>query len=208
MFLLLIIIAIMHILIIIKDFKNQFYKYTVILNQSINEIIRSSSIINRNFTNVENIIKDLKVNKSSSKKNNKLNENTYSLFQKDIDRLFPNKRVLILDRTQMSLLTKSELLKVNINSEIFNSGEELISVISSFKNKYDAIFIGSIIDGDYSSKEIVKILHNNEKVDKPIFILTTDVTYLNSYSKYGFDGYIKKPLSISEMIDAFNNINK
>jgi len=111
----------------------------------------------------------------------------------------PYGRILVVDDVESNLFVARGLLQpYNINVEVTGSGSDAVNKIKT-GNKYDIIFMDHMMpgmDGIEATKHIREFGYN-----EAIIALTANVLdkESGSFEKYGFSGYIAKPVDITQL---------
>lgn len=122
---------------------------------------------------------------------------------------FERKRILIVDDIKLNLIMLKELL-IKFDQEVLeaNNGLEAVAIA---KEKHPDLIIMDIrmpeMDGNHATK-IIKSAPQTKKI--PIIALTGDVVALNKTDriKNEYDGYLTKPVDISELKNELSNFIK
>ena len=114
---------------------------------------------------------------------------------------FDGLRALVVDDEPMNLVVATGIMKnYKIVTDIANSGKEAIQKIS--ENHYDVVFMDHMMpemDGVEAMKAIKQIAHDSGKDIKVIALTANAVAGAREmFTREGFDGFISKPINISD----------
>ncbi len=139
----------------------------------------------------------------------KIHNKTKTINKKKHDLIsFPQnlKNILIIDDDHSILELLIEIFDMfNINCTPAKNGEEALTIID--KKEFDLIITDLTIKGGKGGKEIISELKRKKNNIKVIVISGySEDDVLSNYKKYGFDGRIKKPFTVNDIIKEINKI--
>lgn len=173
-----------------SNIKNNLYTAKKLITLMGGTIIASS---NYNEGTTMKIVLDQKLGESDNEKLTKY-ENTYD-----------KKRILLVDDNVSTNKIISKLLKdTNIELDYVSLGKEALDKIRN-KEKYDLILLDEVmnpLDGKTVMKKFKDIRNFNTKV----ILLTrnNEYEYNEEYLKYGFDGYLLKPINKDKLLEIID----
>ena len=175
-----------------SNIKNNLYTAKKLITLMGGTIIASS---NYNEGTTMKIVLDQKLGELDNEKLTKY-ENTYD-----------KKRILLVDDNISTNKIISKLLKdTNIELDYVGLGKEALDKIRS-KEKYDLILLDEVMD-PLDGKTIMKKFKDIRNFNTTVILLTrnNEYEYNEEYLKYGFSGYLLKPINkdkLFEIIDKY-----
>ena len=123
-------------------------------------------------------------------------------------------KILAVDDNTINLLVLEEFLKMyNNNPDTVHSGWECIEMIKN--NKYDIVLLDHIMPEMDGVETLRKIKENLEDVYNTTTFIALTANYDSeaeiTYKKYGFDGYLPKPIELNKMcmlLEKYRNKKK
>ncbi len=136
--------------------------------------------------------------------NNKQCDMIINLSVKRVKKKKKKYKALIVDDNKPTAKMNQEVLNtINVDSDMVFSAEECIEAISKNYDDYDIIITDNQMP-NMNGTELISELKNMPGFNLPVIIVTGDSNNNNIFIKrYGFDGYVQKPLSkekIEELI--------
>ena len=116
------------------------------------------------------------------------------------------KNILVVDDNMLNLKVAERLLKAyKCNITLVSSGSECLDKVSN--NKYDLILLDEVMD-PLDGVTIMKKFKDIRNFKTNVILLTrnNEYEYNEEYLKYGFSGYLLKPISkdkLFEIIDKY-----
>ena len=131
---------------------------------------------------------------------------------KEIDKSFLNKRVLLVEDNEINAEVMTSMLEMkNIKVEVVYDGEE---AVDKFENSpagyYNAILMDiemPVMTGVEASK-VIRNLHKQDAMTIPIISVTANSIFENVFfsRKYGMDDYVGKPIDIEKLYKVLQDI--
>ena len=173
-----------------SNIKNNLYTAKKLITLMGGTIIASS---NYNEGTTMKIVLDQKLGEQYDEKLNKY-ENTYD-----------KKRILLVDDNISTNKIISKLLKdTNIELDYVGLGKEALDKIRS-KEKYDLILLDEVMD-PLDGKTVMKKFKDIRDFNTKVILLTrnNEYEYNEEYLKYGFDGYLLKPINKDKLLEIID----
>lgn len=173
-----------------SNIKNNLYTAKKLITLMGGTIIASS---NYNEGTTMKIVLDQKLGESDNEKLNKY-ENTYD-----------KKRILLVDDNVSTNKIISKLLKdTNIELDYVSLGKEALDKIRS-KEKYDLILLDEVMN-PLDGKTVMKKFKDIRDFNTKVILLTrnNEYEYNEEYLKYGFDGYLLKPINKDKLLEIID----
>ena len=173
-----------------SNIKNNLYTAKKLITLMGGTIIASS---NYNEGTTMKIVLDQKLGKQYDEKLNKY-ENTYD-----------KKRILLVDDNISTNKIISKLLKdTNIELDYVGLGKEALDKIRS-KEKYDLILLDEVMD-PLDGKTVMKKFKDIRDFNTKVILLTrnNEYEYNEEYLKYGFAGYLLKPINKDKLLEIID----
>ena len=170
-----------------SNIKNNLYTAKKLITLMGGTIIASS---NYNEGTTMKIVLDQKLGEQYDEKLNKY-ENTYD-----------KKRILLVDDNISTNKIISKLLKdTNIELDYVGLGKEALDKIRS-KEKYDLILLDEVMD-PLDGKTVMKKFKDIRDFNTKVILLTrnNEYEYNEEYLKYGFAGYLLKPINKDKLLE-------
>lgn len=123
------------------------------------------------------------------------------------EKIYDKKRILLIDDNISTNKIISKLIKdTNIELDYVSVGKEALDKIRN-KEKYDLILLDEVMD-PLDGKTIMKKFKDIRNFNTTVILLTrnNEYEYNEEYLKYGFSGYLLKPINkdkLFEIIDKF-----
>lgn len=116
-------------------------------------------------------------------------------------------KALIVDDHKPTAKMNQEVLKnINIDSDMVFSAAECIKTILHSYDEYDIVITDNQMP-EMNGTELIKELKNIPGFSLPVIIVSGDDNNNNMFiKKYGFDGYIQKPLSQEKIDKIIKNL--
>lgn len=173
-----------------SNIKNNLYTAKKLITLMGGTIIASS---NYNEGTTMKIVLDQKLGEQYDEKLNKY-ENTYD-----------KKRILLVDDNISTNKIISKLLKdTNIELDYVGLGKEALDKIRS-KEKYDLILLDEVMD-PLDGKTVMKKFKDIRDFNTKVILLTrnNEYEYNEEYLKYGFAGYLLKPINKDKLLEIID----
>ena len=173
-----------------SNIKNNLYTAKKLITLMGGTIIASS---NYNEGTTMKIVLDQKLGEQYDEKLNKY-ENTYD-----------KKRILLVDDNISTNKIISKLLKdTNIELDYVSLGKEALDKIRS-KEKYDLILLDEVMD-PLDGKTVMKKFKDIRDFNTKVILLTrnNEYEYNEEYLKYGFAGYLLKPINKDKLLEIID----
>lgn len=173
-----------------SNIKNNLYTAKKLITLMGGTIIASS---NYNEGTTMKIVLDQKLGEQYDEKLNKY-ENTYD-----------KKRILLVDDNISTNKIISKLLKdTNIELDYVGLGKEALDKIRS-KEKYDLILLDEVMD-PLDGKAVMKKFKDIRDFNTKVILLTrnNEYEYNEEYLKYGFAGYLLKPINKDKLLEIID----
>ena len=173
-----------------SNIKNNLYTAKKLITLMGGTIIASS---NYNEGTTMKIVLDQKLGEQYDEKLTKY-ENTYD-----------KKRILLVDDNISTNKIISKLLKdTNIELDYVSLGKEALDKIRS-KEKYDLILLDEVMD-PLDGKTIMKKFKDIRDFNTKVILLTrnNEYEYNEEYLKYGFAGYLLKPINKDKLLEIID----
>ena len=173
-----------------SNIKNNLYTAKKLITLMGGTIIASS---NYNEGTTMKIVLDQKLGEQYDEKLNKY-ENTYD-----------KKRILLVDDNISTNKIISKLLKdTNIELDYVGLGKEALDKIRS-KEKYDLILLDEVMD-PLDGKTVMKKFKDIRDFNAKVILLTrnNEYEYNEEYLKYGFAGYLLKPINKDKLLEIID----
>ena len=173
-----------------SNIKNNLYTAKKLITLMGGTIIASS---NYNEGTTMKIVLDQKLGEQYDEKLNKY-ENTYD-----------KKRILLVDDNISTNKIISKLLKdTNIELDYVGLGKEALDKIRS-KEKYDLILLDEVKD-PLDGKTVMKKFKDIRDFNTKVILLTrnNEYEYNEEYLKYGFAGYLLKPINKDKLLEIID----
>ena len=173
-----------------SNIKNNLYTAKKLITLMGGTIIASS---NYNEGTTMKIVLDQKLGEQYDEKLNKY-ENTYD-----------KKRILLVDDNISTNKIISKLLKdTNIELDYVGLGKEALDKIRS-KEKYDLILLDGVMD-PLDGKTVMKKFKDIRDFNTKVILLTrnNEYEYNEEYLKYGFAGYLLKPINKDKLLEIID----
>lgn len=173
-----------------SNIKSNLYTAKKLITLMGGTIIASS---NYNEGTTMKIVLDQKLGESDNEKLNKY-ENTYD-----------KKRILLVDDNVSTNKIISKLLKdTNIELDYVSLGKEALDKIRS-KEKYDLILLDEVMN-PLDGKTVMKKFKDIRDFNTKVILLTrnNEYEYNEEYLKYGFDGYLLKPINKDKLLEIID----
>lgn len=123
------------------------------------------------------------------------------------EKIYDKKRILLIDDNISTNKIISKLIKdTNIELDYVSVGKEALDKIRN-KEKYDLILLDEVMD-PLDGKTIMKKFKDIRNFNTTVILLTrnNEYEYNEEYLKYGFSGYLLKPINkdkLFEIIDKY-----
>ena len=173
-----------------SNIKNNLYTAKKLITLMGGTIIASS---NYNEGTTMKIVLDQKLGELDNEKLTKY-ENTYD-----------KKRILLVDDNISTNKIISKLLKdTNIELDYVGLGKEALDKIRS-KEKYDLILLDEVMD-PLDGKTVMKKFKDIRDFNTKVILLTrnNEYEYNEEYLKYGFAGYLLKPINKDKLLEIID----
>jgi CheY-like chemotaxis protein len=173
-----------------SNIKNNLYTAKKLITLMGGTIIASS---NYNEGTTMKIVLDQKLGEQDDEKLTKY-ENTYD-----------KKRILLVDDNISTNKIISKLLKdTNIELDYVGLGKEALDKIRS-KEKYDLILLDEVMD-PLDGKTVMKKFKDIRDFNTKVILLTrnNEYEYNEEYLKYGFAGYLLKPINKDKLLEIID----
>lgn len=173
-----------------SNIKNNLYTAKKLITLMGGTIIASS---NYNEGTTMKIVLDQKLGELDNEKLTKY-ENTYD-----------KKRILLVDDNISTNKIISKLLKdTNIELDYVSLGKEALDKIRS-KEKYDLILLDEVMD-PLDGKTVMKKFKDIRDFNTKVILLTrnNEYEYNEEYLKYGFAGYLLKPINKDKLLEIID----
>lgn len=173
-----------------SNIKNNLYTAKKLITLMGGTIIASS---NYNEGTTMKIVLDQKLGELGNEKLTKY-ENTYD-----------KKRILLVDDNISTNKIISKLLKdTNIELDYVSLGKEALDKIRS-KEKYDLILLDEVMD-PLDGKTVMKKFKDIRDFNTKVILLTrnNEYEYNEEYLKYGFAGYLLKPINKDKLLEIID----
>lgn len=173
-----------------SNIKNNLYTAKKLITLMGGTIIASS---NYNEGTTMKIVLDQKLGELDNEKLTKY-ENTYD-----------KKRILLVDDNISTNKIISKLLKdTNIELDYVSLGKEALDKIRS-KEKYDLILLDEVMD-PLDGKTVMKKFKDIRAFNTKVILLTrnNEYEYNEEYLKYGFAGYLLKPINKDKLLEIID----
>ncbi len=173
-----------------SNIKNNLYTAKKLITLMGGTIIASS---NYNEGTTMKIVLDQKLGELGNEKLIKY-ENTYD-----------KKRILLVDDNISTNKIISKLLKdTNIELDYVSLGKEALDKIRS-KEKYDLILLDEVMN-PLDGKTVMKKFKDNRAFNTKVILLTrnNEYEYNEEYLKYGFAGYLLKPINKDKLLEIID----
>lgn len=173
-----------------SNIKSNLYTAKKLITLMGGTIIASS---NYNEGTTMKIVLDQKLGESDNEKLTKY-ENTYD-----------KKRILLVDDNVSTNKIISKLLKdTNIELDYVSLGKEALDKIRN-KEKYDLILLDEVMD-PLDGKTVMKKFKDIRDFNTKVILLTrnNEYEYNEEYLKYGFDGYLLKPINKDKLLEIID----
>lgn len=173
-----------------SNIKSNLYTAKKLITLMGGTIIASS---NYNEGTTMKIVLDQKLGESDNEKLTKY-ENTYD-----------KKRILLVDDNVSTNKIISKLLKdTNIELDYVSLGKEALDKIRN-KEKYDLILLDEVMN-PLDGKTVMKKFKDIRDFNTKVILLTrnNEYEYNEEYLKYGFDGYLLKPINKDKLLEIID----
>ena len=130
-----------------------------------------------------------------------VNTDNLNRFEKSYDK----KRILLVDDNISTNKIVSKLLKdTNIELDYVGLGKEALDKIRN-KEKYDLILLDEVMD-PLDGKTVMKKFKDIRNFNTTVILLTrnNEYEYNEEYLKYGFNGYLLKPINKSKLLEIID----
>lgn len=136
---------------------------------------------------------------------NQITYNTPNGTIKKLD-LFTGKKALVGDYSHLSYKNTNMILQ-SLGFEITNERypDDIIDRIKQGE-KYDIIFTNNVYEFGRSGLQLLKELQKIKNFNTPIIIHTISDNINNSFTNFGFDGYLKKPIKQEDTIQVLKSL--